>query len=66
MHIYLVVDVCNLELFKPLMMTNIEVNVIQVLSSIEELTLSTMDELKEDLVLQRRFVLQGGIYKKFG
>jgi len=51
MHTYSVVNVENLKLFEPSMMTDVEAEVGQVLPFIEYLAPSTMDELKEDLIL---------------
>ena len=54
MNIYLVVNVEHLKLYEPSMLTEDEVGSDQILSSIDDLVHNTMDELKEETILQKK------------
>jgi len=54
MNIYLVVKVESLKLVEPSMLTKVEKKVSQVMPSIDNLSLNTMNELYKDSILQNK------------
>lgn len=57
MNIYLVVNVKHLKLYEPSMFTEEKVGPDQILPSLNDLSPNTMDEIKEDYILQKKFML---------
>ena len=54
MNIYSVVNVEPLKLYEPSMLTEDEVGSYLILPSIDDLAINTMDELKEDIILEKK------------
>jgi len=54
MNIYSVVNVGHLKLYEPYMLTKDEAGLDQVLPSLDDLAPNTMDEFKEDSILQKK------------